>query len=99
MSNFKIVCGTNPKDEIIINLDKVREVVLDNEYIENSMCVRIYGEDGDVWNFETDLECLSEVMYCLEFGKQSIVFTSEFVNKHSSLTNEIEKLKVEVSEL
>lgn len=65
MSDFKIVCGTNPKDKTIINLDKVKEIVLDDEYIENSMCVTIYGTDGDTWHFETNLKRIEQVIYCL----------------------------------
>lgn len=65
MSDFKIVCGTNPRDNRILNLDKVCEITLDEEYLENSNCVRIYTERGENWNFETDLENIQEVMYCL----------------------------------
>lgn len=65
MSDFKIVCGVNQLDKTIINLDKIIDISLDRDYLETSNCVRIYSENGENWNFETDLENIQEVMYCL----------------------------------
>lgn len=77
MSDFKTVCGINPKDETIINLEKVKEIVLDDEYIENSMCVTIYGADGDTWHFETDLKEYRDVLNCIRFSLNSEVKFSQ----------------------
>lgn len=81
MSNFKIVCGINPKDEIIINLDKIIQIQLDREYLENANCVRIFSEGWENWNFETDLTSLRQVSLCLHNKEVVISFSVDFLSK------------------
>lgn len=93
MSDFKIVCGINPKAETIINLDKVKEIVLDDEYIENSMCVTIYGTDGDIWHFETDLIRLSDVLKCITLALSAEVDFSEVIFSQKALISNLEIMR------
>lgn len=82
MSDFKTVGGTNRRDNRILNLDKVCEITLDEEYLENSNCVRIYTERGENWNFETDLEHIGDVFDCLKNHLNGvIVFSKRFKDR------------------
>lgn len=82
MSDFKIVCGTNPEDKQIVNLHRIRAI---------SLVKKCDGlEHNEVWmdgyRFETDLTTLEQVHHCIdctpiEFSidrlNQSIAFYEE----------------------
>lgn len=83
MSNFKIVCGTNPKDEIIINLEKVKQIFLcDSEIVVEDVT-------NQSWVFETDLKELSDVLYCFQFSLGSKV---EFKKEALEFSLEVRRL-------
>lgn len=86
MSDFKIVCGINPKEETIINLDKVCEITLDKECPEHTNCVRVGIADiGESWVFKTDIQELSDVLCCIEFAFNGRVdFTQGTVDFHKN---------------
>lgn len=81
MSNFKIVHGINPKDQTIINFDKIIKIQLDREYLENANCVRIFSEGLENLNFETDLTSLRQVSLCLHSKEIVISFSADFLIK------------------
>lgn len=64
MENFKIICGINPKEEVIINLDTVKQIYLSES--EDKREVVIEDINNKKWSFGTDLTNLRDVLVCVQ---------------------------------
>lgn len=64
MSDFKIVRGTNPKQEVIINLDQVNQIYLLELGNKNEVVIK--GTNDGKWIFETDITNLRDVLVCVQ---------------------------------
>lgn len=97
MSNFKIVCGTIPQQEAIINLDKVKQIYLFE--IKDKREVVVEDITNRNWKFETDLKDLSDVLCCVEFAFNGRIDftqrTADFHNNSRSVEFEYAKQKGE----
>lgn len=86
MADFKIVCGIITQQEIIINLDKVKQIWL----FETKDKREVLVEDitNRKWRFETDLKELSDVLCCVEFAFNGrIDFTQQTADFHNNKRN------------
>ena len=64
MSDFLIVCGTIPKQEVIINLDTVKRIYLSEQGGKTEVVVEDINDKK--WSFETDLTNLRDVLVCVQ---------------------------------